>query len=324
MLTSAGPWAGRNRARKLRLTPITKPVRHAELLAAIQRAVGGLHDVPAVAPQARTLAHDALPPLRILLAEDNAINQKVVVGMLSSGGHQVVAVDNGRDAVAAASHRPFDVVLMDLQMPLMDGIEATAAIRNAERAGGDRLPIIAMTAHAMTGDRERCVAAGMDGYVAKPIRMADLFEAIATATGRREARPPAPELPVDDRKQLLQSLGGNTSLLVDVIHAFEADTPVALEEARAALDAGDLPSLARGAHKLKSSIGVFTNGAAYVANVELEAAARAGDAARARTALDALTTGVAALSTHLAEVRAGLPGAAPAGDPPGTVKKTDQ
>ena len=139
---------------------------------------------PAEPEPAAILSRVSRRPLRILLAEDNAINQKVVAGMLASGGHQVVVVDNGQQAVEAVQRQVFDVVLMDIQMPEMNGLEATAAIRDAERDSGRRLPIIAMTAHAMAGDRERCLAAGMDGYVAKPIRIADMFATIA-ARGRR-------------------------------------------------------------------------------------------------------------------------------------------
>jgi CheY-like chemotaxis protein len=118
--------------------------------------------------------------LRILLAEDNAINQRLALRLLEKCGHQVAVTTNGREALAALDHGEFDVVLMDIQMPDMDGFEATAAIRSKERAIGKHLPIIAMTAHAMTGDRERCIGAGMDGYIAKPIRPQELFQAIST------------------------------------------------------------------------------------------------------------------------------------------------
>jgi CheY-like chemotaxis protein len=116
--------------------------------------------------------------LRILLAEDNIVNQKVAQRFLIKEGHSVVVVSNGREALATLDREQFDLVLMDVQMPEMDGFEATAAIRARERFTGARLPILAMTAYAMAGDQERCLAAGMDGYVAKPVHKADLLNAI--------------------------------------------------------------------------------------------------------------------------------------------------
>jgi CheY-like chemotaxis protein/anti-sigma regulatory factor (Ser/Thr protein kinase) len=116
--------------------------------------------------------------LRILLAEDNVVNQMLVVRLLEKRGHTVVVADNGREALAALQDGWFNIVLMDVQMPEMDGFEVTAKIRDGERVGGVHLPIIALTAHAMKGDQERCLAAGMDAYVSKPIQPARLFEAI--------------------------------------------------------------------------------------------------------------------------------------------------
>jgi CheY-like chemotaxis protein len=120
--------------------------------------------------------------LRILLAEDNLINRLVAVRLLEKRGHTIAVAVNGREVLAAldgTASAPFDVILMDVQMPDMDGFEATAAIRQNEKILGTHIPIVAMTAHAMKGDRERCIAAGMDGYVSKPIQAAELFEAIA-------------------------------------------------------------------------------------------------------------------------------------------------
>jgi CheY-like chemotaxis protein len=121
-------------------------------------------------------------PLRILLAEDNVVNQKLVLRMLEKRGYIVLVVKNGRDALTAVEQYPFDVVLMDVQMPEMDGFEATAAIREREHATGAHLPIIALTAHALKGDEGRCLAAGMDAYVVKPIDTKDLFATIASLT----------------------------------------------------------------------------------------------------------------------------------------------
>ena len=116
--------------------------------------------------------------MRILLAEDNAVNQLLASRVLEKHGHRVVTAGNGRAALERLEKATFDLVLMDIQMPEMDGFEATAAIRKEEESTGNHLPIIAMTAHAMEGDRERCLAAGMDGYIAKPIQVEDLIDAI--------------------------------------------------------------------------------------------------------------------------------------------------
>ncbi len=126
-------------------------------------------------------------PLHVLLAEDNQVNRVIAVRLLEKRGHSVAVVGNGREAVDAAEQRVFDVVLMDLEMPEMSGLEATVAIRERERETGAHLPIIAMTAHAMVGDRERCLAAGMDAYVSKPVRPDELYAALANVTARHSA-----------------------------------------------------------------------------------------------------------------------------------------
>lgn len=122
--------------------------------------------------------------MQILLAEDNLVNQRLAIRLLEKQGHNVVATKNGREAVEAYSARPFDLVLMDIQMPEMDGLEATARIREQERATGTRIPIVAVTANVMQSDRERCFAVGMDGYVPKPIRTEELFRTIAEVAPR--------------------------------------------------------------------------------------------------------------------------------------------
>ena len=131
-----------------------------------------------------------LQGLRILVAEDNVINQRYAVSLLEAEGHRVEVVGNGQEAVAALEREPFHAVLMDVQMPVMDGFEATSAIRARERFTGRRTPIIAMTAHAMSGDRDKCMAAGMDAYVAKPIRRAELLNAILSFAGNEKFGPP--------------------------------------------------------------------------------------------------------------------------------------
>jgi len=185
MLTSGEKRGDLNRCRELGVPAyLMKPVRRTELRAAMVKAlsehtgVGTLAppDLPATGVSAR-LAPEHLRS-RILLAEDNPVNRRLAARILENGGHTVVIVENGRDAVAALQHESVDLVLMDVQMPEMDGFEATRAIRQEETGKNRHIPIIAMTAHAMTGDKDRCLAAGMDGYISKPIRAADLLNLV--------------------------------------------------------------------------------------------------------------------------------------------------
>ena len=176
MLSSAGPGANVERARSVGIaTYLHKPFKAAELIDAMTSAVSRKGALPrAAAPRTRTSQR----PCRILLAEDNVINQELAMAMLEVWGHQVEVVDDGRQAVDAVVRGGFDVVLMDVQMPEMDGLTATARIRAHERVAGGHIPIVAMTARAMQGDREECLAAGMDAYVGKPIDSRDLFEVL--------------------------------------------------------------------------------------------------------------------------------------------------
>jgi CheY-like chemotaxis protein len=164
---------------------LMKPVKQSELLRTIKSALG------VVVPEAERVATcsesmtSTLSPLRVLLAEDSLMNQKLATGLLEKHGHTVTVANNGREAVGATKSQSFDVVLMDVEMPEMDGLEATAVIRQEERQSGEHIPIIALTAHAMTGDRERCLEAGMDDYVSKPIRSEQLFEALESVLSGR-------------------------------------------------------------------------------------------------------------------------------------------
>jgi PAS domain S-box-containing protein len=168
---------------------LVKPIRQSQLLDAIVTALASpAPEVSASPPPLAQPAPPRGPALRVLLAEDNPVNQRLAMRMLEKRGHRVVVVTNGRDAVAALAAQPFDLVLMDVQMPEMDGFEATRAIRDAERGRGSRMPIIAMTAHAMKGDRERCLLAGMDDYVSKPVQAAELYEMIDRLVPERSAR----------------------------------------------------------------------------------------------------------------------------------------
>ena len=180
MLTSAGHPGDAARCRELGVAAyLTKPIGQVELLGAILQVLRtrtGKSDQPPLVTR-HSLREGRKGP-RILLAEDNLVNQTLAVRLLEKHGYAVDVAGNGRDALAKLDLESFDLVLMDVQMPEMDGFEATAAIRKAEKASGKHLPIVAMTAHAMTGDRERCLAAGMDAYIAKPIRAQELFKVV--------------------------------------------------------------------------------------------------------------------------------------------------
>ncbi len=194
MLTSGSRNGDVGRCRELGIDAyLTKPVGQVELHATFLRVLGARDTVRAeagaFAPDRRPAPTRAtMAPCRILLAEDNPVNQKVAMVMLQRAGHSVVAVTNGRDAVESLARESFDLVFMDVQMPEMDGFEATAAIRAQEQPGARRVPIIAMTAHAMAGDDARCLSAGMDAYIAKPVQQATLLAAVARARSSAETK----------------------------------------------------------------------------------------------------------------------------------------
>ena len=243
----------------------------------------------------------------ILLVEDNPVNQAVAIKMLEKAGHRVSVAGNGQEAIEALEHRRFDLVLMDVQMPVMGGIEATQAIRAREArrswamAGQWKaMPIIAMTAHAMAGDRQRCLDAGMDDCVTKPIKPADLFAAIARAVGDEASAAADPDWSllematrssgarVLDLDQTRQLLDGDEDALKQLVDLFFADFSGSLQRLKSAAGAGDLPALAAVAHTVKGSVGVFNAEPSLEAAAAVEHAARDGDLEAARRALPAL------------------------------------
>ena len=180
MLTSVGHRGDAARCQELGVAAyLLKPIRQSELREAIARVLGTGEQKGAVPLITRYSLGDALEPLavlRVLVAEDNPVNQRLASRLLEKRGHRVTVTANGREAVQALENQAFDLVLMDVQMPEMDGFEATVVIREKEKHNGAHIPIIALTAHAMKGDRERCLGAGMDGYLTKPIRSQELDE----------------------------------------------------------------------------------------------------------------------------------------------------
>ncbi|HEX4129573.1 MAG TPA: response regulator [Pirellulales bacterium] len=255
---------------------VSKPIKPVELLDAIQAVVRGCRPLEGVHENDDRLPPRRTPALRILLAEDSPVNQTVAVRLLSRRGHHVTVVNDGAAAVDLVAREAFDVVLMDVQMPVMDGYEATAAIRAWEQGRGTRVPIIAMTAHAMAGDCDRCLAAGMNGYVAKPVRPQALFAAIeapreatvlldsssATATNGSAANGAAMKgsaasldepAPID-WVAALDHLGGDEALLCEVSRVFLQEVPAMLAEMRSAARECQPKDLKRAAHTLKGAL----------------------------------------------------------------------
>jgi signal transduction histidine kinase/CheY-like chemotaxis protein/ligand-binding sensor domain-containing protein len=197
MLTSAGTRGDADQCRELGVAAyLMKPIRQSELREAIARVLGAREQEGAIPLITRYSLKDAREPgtsLRVLLAEDNAVNQRLAVRLLEKRGHRVVLVSNGREALAAMGREGYDLVLMDVQMPEMDGLEATRALREKEKKSGTHQTVIALTAHAMKGDEERCLAAGMDGYISKPIHPEELDDVLRNLVTRRTQLAPSAE-----------------------------------------------------------------------------------------------------------------------------------
>jgi PAS domain S-box-containing protein len=266
---------------------LTKPVKPAELGRAVARALRELG--PAEGPGEFRSPEEVAPQrLRILLAEDNPINQKLAVRLLEARGHAVVVVGNGRDAVAALERERFDRVLMDVQMPVMDGLTATALIRQRETGTGRHVPIIAMTAYAMQEDRERCLRAGMDGYLAKPFRAQDLYdlvENLRAASAPAGAEHEGADSRIIDWSAALEYVGGDRQLLRDLVGIFFESCPAELEQLRRAVAERDAARIKRGAHNLKAATSHFGARSAFEAAERLEVMARTGPLDQASAAL---------------------------------------
>jgi CheY-like chemotaxis protein len=248
-------------------------------------------------------------PLRILLAEDNAVNQKVALLLLERLGYRADVAWNGLEALAALERQPYDVVLMDIQMPELDGLDASRRICERWPAGA-RPRIIAMTANAMPEDREACVAAGMDDYVAKPIRPDDLAEALRRARpleGMGEASSGEAGVSLDAAAlESLRELGGD-EFLAELTDAFLVDAPNLLATLRRSLDHGDVDELRRAAHTLKSNGATFGADAFSELCRKLEERARNGELAGAAELAGRIEAEYALLQDALAALRTGAP-----------------
>jgi CheY-like chemotaxis protein/HPt (histidine-containing phosphotransfer) domain-containing protein len=335
MISSAGRREDAERCRALGVSAyMTKPIRRAELMTAILNSLS-----PEDAAARTRLRSPRSSPdqcrrsLHVLLAEDNLVNQKLAVRLLEKRGHTAVVVGNGREAVARLAQEVFDVVLMDVQMPEMDGFEATSALRQAERASGRHTPVVAMTAHAMKGDRERCLEAGMDDYVSKPLRPEELFETIerlaeaqapagvvapapdsavasAAATSAETFHPAASameqvadmdeERPTFDPSHALNLVGGDEQLLRELLEIFMQEAPALMRQIDEGIANRDSALVKRAAHTLKGAVGNFGVRAVFDVCHRLEMMGKAGDLADAESAYLRLRTLMERLEPELA------------------------
>jgi two-component system sensor histidine kinase/response regulator len=294
---------------------LTKPIGQSELLDAILMALGpGIVEERLIESSVRVPERHRGPGLNILVSEDNPVNQKLATRLLEKAGHRVTLAGTGREALAAwenAGIPGFDVVLMDIQMPEMDGMEATAAIRQREKNSGKHVPILAMTAHAMRGDKEKCLASGMDGYISKPIQPADLFAEIERCLGasqRSDSMAENSQEPVEqiDRVSLLERVEGDQELLADMIRLFQEDAPHLLSTMREALLRDDMAALEMSAHSLKGAVSNLSAMATAAAAMQLEKDAKNKDKESAKESLAQVERAVSRLLPALAGLCLGV------------------
>jgi len=310
MLSSSAQQGEHERCRQLGISAyVAKPIQPSELLDAILSALSLHASEPT---KAEDKAQEMLPQsdwrqgMKVLLAEDNAVNRTLATRLLQKHGHTVVVVENGRQALDALERETVDLVLMDVQMPEMDGLEATAAIREKEKKTGDHLPIIALTAHAMKGDREKCLAAGTDDYLTKPIRTADLFAAVERLTHAKtmteSAATPIKNSPganAFDNDAALRHVEGDRDLLEEIIRIFADQCPKTMYEIQNAIRAADLSVVERAAHSLKGSASNLCAAGVTQSAAQLEESARSGDSSRSREQFEALESEVEKLLHEL-------------------------
>jgi PAS domain S-box-containing protein len=311
MVTSGGQVGDAARCRELGISAyLTKPVRQADLLEAIVRVLGSKAGADATGSLVtRHSLRENRRGLQILVVEDNIVNQRLAEHLLRNRGHAVTIANNGREALEVLERQRFDLALVDVQMPEMDGLQLTAAIRNKEKGTGVHLPIIAMTAYAMKGDRERCLEAGMDDYVAKPINSKQLFELIDGVRSAELKPPPGAELGISqeilDESQLLARFEGEPDLLRDVVGLYLGDCPKLLDGIRGAVERGDAQGLERAAHKLKGTVANFSARTSYDAALRLEVMGRGGQLEQAREAVGRLESALEELKPVLLKLSGG-------------------
>jgi len=301
MLSSLGQRSDAKAADYARIAAwLTKPVRQSQLFDCLATTFSqsSQTDRPrqtlrlAPAPQEEVALQSR--PL-ILVAEDNPVNQKLAVHMLEKLGYRADVVADGREALEALSRIPYSAVLMDCQMPELDGFEATREIRARENITGTHLPIIAMTANAMRGDRECCLEAGMDDYLPKPVKLDDLKAVLARWTGvagpsavEKTSPPSSPLAPAFNLEETLKRVEGDRQLLGEMAILFLQDSAKLLADLQAALVHQDAKALAYAAHTLKGSVGNFSAPEVFNAAASLEKLARNGDLSQAPAMLTTL------------------------------------
>ncbi|NUQ00220.1 MAG: response regulator [Armatimonadetes bacterium] len=328
LLTPAGPRGDAARCRELGVSGyLTKPLARAELLNAIETLVGT--DGEARPSNSRARPAETRAHYRILLAEDNAVNQKVALRILDKAGHQTTVASNGQIAVELYEQGEFEIVLMDVQMPEMNGYEATAAIRAIEAARGTHVPVVAMTAHAMKGDRENCLQAGMDDYISKPIDAEALLRLIATLGPEVESAADDDEsgavmveqmhatetvpdaetaVEVEDEPVLLdfavalQRFDSDPELVAELVDLFLTETPGMLDELRQGIAGRDMKAVERIGHTIKGAVGNFAAQPAFEAAHRIERMGRAGELDDIETALTALLDELERLEPALQEL----------------------
>jgi signal transduction histidine kinase/CheY-like chemotaxis protein/HPt (histidine-containing phosphotransfer) domain-containing protein len=315
MLTSAGHRGDTERCRELGIASyILKPIRRWELLSAVMKAFGKSKAFEQTSPQFDRPAADF--KLNILLAEDNRVNQAVAMLTIEKLGHSVVLANTGKEALALLAKQSFDLVLMDIQMPEMDGLTATKAISEVEKQTQSHLPIIAMTAHAMKGDREHCLESGMDGYVSKPIRARELEEAITSAARNQKSDRSSPNLksalseedivskPIAwDIAQTLERLGGDEMLLREVLQIFLDGAPTRIATLRQAVTEQNPEVLEKAAHSLKGELGYLGISALSQQARELEEMGRNRDLQKAATVLVEFENGISAVLNQMRDLQ---------------------
>jgi two-component system sensor histidine kinase/response regulator len=298
MLTSGGQRGDAARCGELGIAAyLIKPVRQSELREAIARVLNAKEDagpIPMITQYSiQKSVTSAASALHILLAEDNPVNQKLAVRLLEKRGHHVAVASNGRQALQALERATYDLVLMDVQMPEMDGIEATAILREKEKTSGQHQAVVAMTALVMKGDRERCMAAGMDGYLTKPIRPQELDDILDTyvAKERTEISMATPRISLEEsvlQGELLERIDGDRVFLAELLAIFQGDYPGQIRSAHEAVIRCDAAALQRIGHALKGALGNLAAPIAARFATELESMGQGGDIAMADVRLTEL------------------------------------
>ena len=303
LLTSAGHPEELDRCRELGIRAyLQKPVLKSDLLTVLLTMLQPESPAGVPALVTRHNLRQARRQLRVLVAEDNAVNEALIVRFLVNMGQASMVARTGSEAVSLACTQRFDLVFMDVQMPGMDGLEATRAIRRHERNTGTHLPIYAMTAHAMKGDEERCLRAGMDGYLSKPLRLADIEAVLSVhATDPALSHETEPAGNTWNPAEALNRMGNNDQLLHELIALFLREYPAAMQSIAKAVKDQDGEALANAAHTLKGSVGYFCADEVTDVVRQLECLGREGNLTGAARLLDRLRRLMTALDSAMRE-----------------------